>query len=110
MAALALLALAHGPAVATDAETARLAATGERILNDQCARCHATGKTGDSPLVAAPPFRALSAKYPLDHLAEALAEGITTGHADMPEFIFSTDEIAGILAYIERISEPTAPK
>jgi mono/diheme cytochrome c family protein len=105
-----MLALAYGSAEAADAEADRLAAAGERILTDQCTRCHATGKTGDSALAAAPPFRTLSAKYPLDHLAEALAEGITTGHPDMPEFVFSTDEIAAILAYIERISEPTAPR
>jgi mono/diheme cytochrome c family protein len=110
VAALGMLVLSRGFAAAADAEEDRLVAAGERILTDQCARCHATGKTGNSPLADAPPFRTLSAKYPLEHLAEALAEGITTGHADMPEFQFSTDEIAGILAHIERISEPTAPR
>lgn len=109
--ALATL-LASGPndARAADAESERLAATGERILAEQCARCHAMATVGESPLAAAPPFRTLSRKYPLDSLAEALAEGITTGHPDMPERIFSTDEIAAILTYIERISAPPAGK
>ena len=107
---MAVLMPVQGPAAAQDAQTDRLAATGEQILNGQCARCHATSRTGDSPLPAAPPFRTLSAKYPLDHLAEALAEGITTGHGEMPEFQFSAEEIAGILGYIERISEPTTAK
>lgn len=106
----AILAAVSGAALAADAETDRLAATGERLLAEQCARCHATSKAGDSPLTAAPPFRSLGAKYPIDSLAEALAEGITTGHPDMPEFVFSTDEIAAILAHIDRISEPPARK
>ena len=96
------------PAQAADPEADRLAVAGEAILTAQCARCHATTRSGDSPLAAAPAFRVLSRKYPLDSMAEALAEGITTGHPEMPEFIFSTEEIAAILEYIERISEPPA--
>lgn len=88
-------------------DAARLAA-GQRILTEQCARCHAVERTGPSALPAAPPLRTLSAKYPLAHLAEALAEGITTGHAEMPEFVFTPEEIAAILAYLETISEPPA--
>lgn len=75
------------------------------MLAEQCARCHATGKIGDSPLAAAPPFRSLATKYPIDSLAEALAEGITTGHPEMPEFVFTTDEIAAILTYLDRIGD-----
>jgi len=93
-----------------DAESSELAAAGERLLSEKCAQCHALGKAGDSPLAAAPPFRSLAAKYPLDHLAEALAEGITTGHPDMPEFVFSAEEIGAILVYIEGISDPPAGK
>lgn len=104
----AILAVVSGAALAADAETDRLAAAGERLLAEQCARCHATSNSGDSPLAAAPPFRSLGAKYPIDSLAEALAEGITTGHPEMPEFVFSADEIAAILAHIDRISEPAA--
>ena len=88
----------------------KMLATGERILSEKCARCHAMGKIGDSPLAAAPQFRKLAAKYPVAHLAEALAEGITTGHSDMPEFVFATDEIEAILAYITSISEPPAAR
>lgn len=107
---LGFAALAMPAARASDLETERLSAAGEQILAEKCARCHATGKSGDSPLVAAPPFRTLGAKYPLDSLAEALAEGITTGHPEMPEFVFSTDEIAAILAYMDRISDAPARK
>ncbi|MBS0242490.1 MAG: cytochrome c [Proteobacteria bacterium] len=88
-----------------DADVEKLAAQGESILKENCSRCHATGRTGDSPRAEAPPFRTLSRKYPIRNLAEALAEGITTGHPDMPEFVFSADEIAAILTYMERISD-----
>ena len=36
-------------------------------------------------------------------LAEALAEGISTGHPDMPEFVASPDQIGAIIAYIESL-------
>ncbi len=84
--------------------------TGERLLKAQCAGCHAIGRAGASPLTAAPPFRTLHRKYPVSHLAEALAEGITTGHNNMPEFVFSTEEIAAILAYLESIADGPASK
>lgn len=107
--ALGLALLLAGAARAEEADADKLAAAGARILAEKCSACHATERTGDSPRAEAPPFRTLTRKYPIDNLAEALAEGITTGHADMPEFIFSTDEIAAILAHMERIGEPPPP-
>ena len=38
----------------------------------------------------APPFRALHERYPVENLSEALAEGIRTGHPEMPQFEAST--------------------
>jgi mono/diheme cytochrome c family protein len=38
-------------------------------------------------------------------LAESLAEGLSVGHSDMPEFVFERDEIAAILAYLKSIQE-----
>ena len=52
---------------------------GRAIAVRQCARCPAIGRTGDSPLGLAPPFRDLPQRYPVETLAEALAEGIVTG-------------------------------
>jgi mono/diheme cytochrome c family protein len=37
-------------------------------------------------------------------LEEALAEGISTGHPDMPEFVADPDQIDAILAYIESLN------
>ena len=78
---------------------------GEALLAANCARCHAIGRTGSSPHPDAPPFRELSRKYPIDGLAEALAEGIFVGHPDMPEFVFEADDVGAILAYLASIQE-----
>lgn len=78
---------------------------GEALLARNCARCHAIGRTGAGPHPQAPPFRTLSRKYPIEGLAEALAEGIFVGHPDMPEFVFEADEVGAILAYLASIQE-----
>lgn len=56
----------------------------------------------------APPFRTLPQRYPVEHLAEALAEGIVTGHPSMPQFVFSPPEIDALLGFIDRLSPPDA--
>ena len=73
---------------------------GKALVEANCARCHAIGATDTSSHPDAPAFRTLSQRYPIDELAEALAEGISTGHPDMPEFVASPDQIDAILAYI----------
>ncbi|MGE0052661.1 MAG: cytochrome c [Hyphomicrobium sp.] len=95
-------ALIISPAVAED-----LKAKGEALLTKNCVRCHAIGPTGESTHKQAPPFRQVVTRYPLDDLAEGLAEGLTTGHPDMPEFVFSPGEIDGILAYLQDLKEKT---
>ncbi len=79
---------------------------GELLVQQKCARCHATGRADASPNPKAPPFRTVGRNYPLDHLAEALAEGIVTGDNDMPEFKFDPVDIDAILDYIADISTP----
>jgi cytochrome c len=86
---------------------------GQAIAEKQCARCHAVGLTGASPMGLAPPFRDLSQRYPIETLAEALAEGIVTGHPAMPHFTFHPREIDALLTYIDglaRLREPQVPK
>jgi cytochrome c len=78
---------------------------GESLLVTNCARCHAVGRSGVSPHPSAPPFRTLSQKYPIEGLAEALAEGLYTGHPDMPEFVFAANDVGAILAYLKSIQE-----
>ncbi|MGA7489355.1 MAG: cytochrome c [Xanthobacteraceae bacterium] len=93
------------PAAALAQENAALLARGETLLTRNCARCHATGTAGASPHASAPPFRTLSRKYSIDGLAEALAEGISVGHPDMPEFAFPAEDVGAILAYLKSIQE-----
>ena len=62
------------------------------------------GLTGASPMGLAPPFRDLSQRYPIETLAEALAEGIVTGHPAMPHFTFHPREIDALLTYIDGLT------
>jgi hypothetical protein len=43
----------------------------------------------------------------VEYLAEALAEGIVTGHGPvrMPAFVFEPEEIDDLLAYLEPVQE-----
>jgi mono/diheme cytochrome c family protein len=99
-AALALLAIG---AIAAPALAADDVARGRALVEESCARCHATGAAGDSPLALAPRFRELSRRYPVSAIEEALAEGIMTAHPDMPEFVFAPEDAAAIVAYLASI-------
>ena len=81
------------------------AGRGEFLLTTHCARCHAVGRTGASPHPEAPPFRMLSRKYKIEGLAEALAEGLSTGHPDMPEFVFPSEDVGAIIDYLQSIQQ-----
>ena len=98
LACIALIAFA-GSAAAQPADLAR----GHTLVDRYCAGCHATGMTGVSPNKAAPPFRNLHTRYQIDDLAEALAEGMLTGHPAMPEFHFGPKDIRSIIAYLKSI-------
>jgi cytochrome c len=80
---------------------------GQAIAQKQCARCHAIDDTSDSPMGLAPPFRDLSKRYPIENLAEALAEGIVTGHPAMPRFTFEPREIDALLTFIASFTPST---
>ena len=83
-------------------------AAGRDLAEGLCARCHSVGDTGESPVADAPTFRALARKWPIEYLAESLAEGIVTSHRDdvlMPEFVLSPEQIDDLLAYLDQIQE-----
>jgi cytochrome c len=86
-------------------ETTTPAGRGEFLLATNCARCHAVGRSGTSPHPAAPPFRTLSRRYKIEGLAEALAEGLSTGHPDMPEFVFAPEDVGAIIEYLQSIQQ-----
>ncbi|MFC5082558.1 c-type cytochrome [Microvirga arabica] len=76
---------------------------GFTFAQTNCSQCHAIGRFGDSPIPEAPPFRTLHTLYPIEDLAEAFAEGITTGHPSMPQFELDPAQINDLLAYLNSI-------
>jgi len=95
-----MLAIALGapaPALAQSIER------GEQLLKRHCADCHAVGARGRSPLGAAPALRDLHRRYEPEMLAEALAEGILTGHPAMPMFQFGPNDVQSIILYLDSI-------
>ncbi len=76
---------------------------GKTFATNNCARCHSIDKVTQSPLKIAPPFRTLHNRYPVETLAEALAEGIQTGHPTMPEFQLDPDQIHDLLSYLKTL-------
>ncbi len=85
------------------------AAGGKALLEANCARCHAIGAEGASQHEKAPPFREVVTRYPIEDLEETLAEGIMSGHPDMPEISFKPDEITAILAYLGQLKASGTP-
>ena len=83
---------------------------GEALVREHCSRCHAIGKEGLSPHEDAPPFRTLSQSYPVEDLAESLAEGIVSGHPDMPIFVFTPQDVDAIITYLQSVQTTAAPK
>ena len=78
---------------------------GGDVVTENCSRCHAVTMTDRSLHPDAPAFRSLSRRYPIEALAEALAEGISTGHPDMPEFVATPEQIEAIIAYIKSLGQ-----
>ncbi|HSB59075.1 MAG TPA: cytochrome c [Methyloceanibacter sp.] len=106
-AALLLLMLAATTAGAAEKD---LTDKGKVLVEKNCSRCHAIGKEGESTHPEAPPFRTLSSRYPIDDLAESLAEGIVSGHPDMPIFVFSPTDVEAIIEYLKSIQDQPTPQ
>lgn len=96
---LASLLLAFPAAAAQDSVAGRR-------LAQRCKACHSIGVRGASPNPAAPPFRTLSQRYPLEDLQESLAEGIVVGHAQgMPRVRMAPRQVADFLRYLQSIQQ-----
>jgi cytochrome c len=96
---LALTLLSLTPAAAASPDEQR----GKTFALNNCARCHSVDKVTPNSLKIAPPFRTLHKRYPIETIAEALAEGIQTGHPTMPEFQLDPDQIHDLLAYMKTL-------
>jgi mono/diheme cytochrome c family protein len=95
--------LALAPATRTAEAESDSIRLGFIFAREHCAACHAILKSGESPEKLAPPFRELHLRYPVEYLAEALAEGIRTGHPMMPEFQLDPDQVENLIAYLKTL-------
>jgi mono/diheme cytochrome c family protein len=99
LAAALLLGLARAVSAQGEADVA----AGKMLAEQHCSRCHAVGDEGQSLMEGAPPLRDLKLRYPIEDLAEAMAEGMVTAHPQMPVFTFSPEEIDDLLAYLDSL-------
>ncbi|WP_457090147.1 c-type cytochrome [Microvirga sp. P5_D2] len=102
---LTLVCLAVACASTTTVAQSGRAQRGFTFAQTNCSQCHAIGRVGESPIPEAPPFRTLHTRYPIEDLAEAFAEGITTGHPSMPQFQLDPAQINDLLAYLNSIQD-----
>jgi cytochrome c len=99
LASLIILACALASPASADARR------GARLAQEKCGACHNVGKHGASPNLKAPTFRRIAHQWPPEQLQESLAEGIVTGHNDMPEFTFSTRQVDDLVAHLTALRQ-----
>ena len=87
------------PALA-DVESVR---RGKAFAQANCSRCHSIDRTTRSPRVAAPPFRTLHKRYPVETLEDALGEGLSTGHPRMPEFRLDPGQVGDFISFLKSL-------
>ncbi|MGI9350873.1 MAG: cytochrome c [Rhizobiaceae bacterium] len=78
---------------------------GRRLIEKNCSQCHAVGLDDESSHPQAIAFRDISIFYPVEALEEAFAEGIESGHPDMPVFETSIDQLRAMIAYMETLQQ-----
>ena len=83
---------------------------GKALLDAHCARCHAVGKTGRSPLNEAPPFRIFGDKLYDTDFEQRLQDGLTTIHPGMPTFRFNREDAEAAINYLKAIQQRKKPK
>lgn len=91
--------LVASPAAALDASAMR----GHAFARDNCARCHAVGPRGASPIREAPPLRTVAKRFPVDDLADVLVEGVERRHPAMPDFRLDPGDAADLTAYLKAL-------
>ena len=78
---------------------------GRRVAMSKCASCHAIDDMADSPNRAAPAFRTLWKRYPINALRQALAKGIIEGNRHMPQLHLNRADTDAVADYLESIQE-----
>jgi cytochrome c len=102
-AAVAISALLSPLAAGAEEALSPPAQRGLVFVRTHCAKCHAIDRVSQSPLPAAPPFRRLHERYPVETLQESLAEGIVTGHPSMPEFQLDPGQVNDVITYLKSL-------
>ena len=96
----AILAIATTISALADEQSIR---RGKAIAVTKCSHCHSVERAGRSPRTAAPPFRTLHKRYPVETLEDALAEGMSTGHPRMPEFRLDPDQVGDFISFLKSL-------
>jgi len=104
--AVLVLLLATSSSLAEDSSPSPLEQRGRALAERMCSQCHAIGKSGQSPHIGAPTFRALDRRVDLDSFMERLREGLMVGHPDMPTFRFTREDARAFLLYLRSIQAP----
>ena len=82
---------------------AALLEDGRMVAEQNCARCHAIGRAGESPMRAAPVFRSVLRRYDADILETELSLGMRVAHGPMPEFQFKPEAVSALIAYLRSV-------
>jgi mono/diheme cytochrome c family protein len=104
--AIILVLLATSASLAEDGKLSPLEEHGRALAERMCSQCHAIGKSGQSPHVGAPAFRALDRRVDLDSFMDWLREGLTVDHPDMPTFRFTREDARAFLLYLRSVQAP----
>jgi cytochrome c len=104
--AVICLLLATSAGLAEDSEPSPLERDGRALAERMCSECHAIDKSGQSPHVGAPAFRALDRRVDLDTFMDRLREGLMVGHPDMPTFRFTREDARALLLYLRSVQAP----
>jgi mono/diheme cytochrome c family protein len=104
--AILLLLVTTSSSLAEDGSSSPLEQRGRALAERMCSQCHAVGRSGESPHVGAPAFRALDRRVDLDSFMERLREGLSVGHPDMPTFRFTREDARAFLLYLRSIQAP----
>lgn len=81
---------------------------GRKIAVRDCGGCHAPGEKGESLIEGTSPLRDFAKRWPVEYLAESLAEGIVSGHPLMPDYQYTPEQINDLLAYLDLIGKSKA--
>jgi mono/diheme cytochrome c family protein len=76
---------------------------GKALAAANCSQCHSIDRFSKSRRAAAPPFRTLHERYPVETLEDALGEGLSTGHPRMPEFRLDPGQVGDFISFLKSL-------